>query len=258
MTNYLILIPNSESKQKGGEDLTYRFVSNLKKYNSFIKIQPYRDSIVREIRRFIRESTHEELEQFFELKGDNLRDAVDTMLSVNDEECMSVIKRMSGVMYNSIGFSSLQKFKQDRFNSSVIIIDALFGVLAPQDMIPHYKCKMSMRLFDSTLSKFWKNELRGYFEYVCRDKLVIDLLPNSHKEVIVDSNIDRVSITFAKSYQNSYKVEGHVSKALKGELIHYILGFEQITRNDLKQFKHSKGHVFSEQFSTESEFVYLI
>ena len=53
--NYLILLPNSEGKSRGGdEQLVYRFVSNLNKYNSFLKLQPIRDYIIDEIKKIIR------------------------------------------------------------------------------------------------------------------------------------------------------------------------------------------------------------
>lgn len=258
-TNYIILLPNSEGKNKGGdENLTYRFVSNLKKYNSFIKLQSSRDYIIDEIKKIIRTNSEEELSSFFDLKGENLKFAISTMSALKDEECMNAIERMAGVMYNSINYNSLTTKEKENFHSSIIILDALFGLLKPQDLIPNYKCKVSMRLFDSTLAKFWQKELRGYFEYVCRDKLVIDILPNSHKEMIEkEVGVSRVEIIFAKEKGDSYALEGHLSKDLKGEFVRSIVGQELITMEDLKNFKHSKGHKYNEKFSTGNKLVFL-
>lgn len=256
----MILIPNSEGKIEGGDvDLAYRFVSNLKKNNYFIKLQPQRDLIVDEIRRIIRDYGEEELSVFFDLKGDNLKSAISTMTALKDEECMSAIERMSGVMYNAIEYSSLKDIEKRNFEESVIILDGLFGLLKPLDLIPNYKCKVSMRLFDSTLAKFWQKELRGYFEYVCRDKLVLDVLPNSHREIVSkEGNVNRLEIIFAKKSGDFYKLEGHASKELKGEFIRYVVGFNSISKDDLKKFRHTKGHIYSEEHSNEDMFVYLL
>ena len=260
MVNYIICIPNSEGKVSGGdENLIYRFVSNMKKNNYFLKLQPQRDLIIDEIKRVLRDLSQEEISKFFDLKGENLKDAISTMTALKDEGCMDAIARMSGVMYNSIDYSSLKDIDKERFNNSVLIFDGLFGLLRPLDKIPNYKCKVSMRLFDSTLAKFWNNELRGYLEYICKDKLVIDVLPNSHKEMISkDDNINRLQIIFAKHQGDSFKLEGHASKELKGELVRYIVSFDSISKDDLKKFKHSKGHTFSEKFSSDDELVYII
>ncbi|MFT4244010.1 MAG: peroxide stress protein YaaA [Candidatus Woesearchaeota archaeon] len=260
MVNYIICIPNSEGKASGGdENLIYRFVSNMKKNNYFLKLQPQRDLIIDEIKRILRDLSQEEIFKFFNLNGENLKDAISTMAALKDEECMSVIDRMSGVMYNSIDFDSFSEIEKQRFNDSVLIFDGLFGLLKPQDKIPNYKCKVSMRLFDSTLAKFWSKELKGYLEFVCRDKLVLDILPISHKEMIPkDEKLERIEIVFAKRLGSSYKLEGHASKELKGEFVKYIVGFELISKENLKNFKHSKGHTFSQKFSSEKEFVYIL
>lgn len=259
MVNYILLIPNSEGKIEGGDiNQVYRFISNLKKYNSFVKLQPQRDLIIDEIRRIIRTYDEQELSVFFDLKGENLKNAISNMTALKDEECMPAINRMSGVMYNAINYDSLDETRKNRFNDSVIILDGLFGLLKPLDLIPNYKCKVSMKLFDSTLAKFWQKELLGYFEYVCKDKLVLDVLPNSHRDIIKNfENLDRIEIIFAKQDGDSFKLEGHASKELKGEFINYVTGFDSISKEDLMKFKHSKGHKFNNKFSNESEFIYI-
>ena len=62
---------------------------------------------------------------------------------------------------------------------------------------------------------------------------------------------------FAKAKDDFYILEGHASKELKGEFVKYVLGFEKISRNDLKQFTHSSGHLYSEKFSDKDKVVYL-
>ena len=258
-SKYAILIPNSEGKEIGGEEsLTYRFVSNLKKYNEFITLQTQRETIIDEMRRILTQCSQEELEKFFDLKGENLKQAVSSISTIRDEVCMPAISRMNGVMYKSIDYESFDSKIRERFNANVYIIDGLFGILKPLDLIPNYKCKVSMRIFNSTLSTFWAKELKGFLSYTFKDTLVIDLLPKSHREIInSDEHITRIRISFAKKENNSYKLEGHLSKALKGEFIAFVLSHQTITKEILKQFKHSLGFAYSEQFSTPDEFIYI-
>ena len=260
--DYTILIPNSEGKQSGGDDyLTYRFVSNLKKYNEFLTLQKSRELILDELRRVIRDTPQEQLASFFDLKGDNLKQAIVSMNSIRDEECMPTISRMSGVMYKAIDYEGMDLKKRTRFDKNVIIVDGLFGLLKPQDMIPNYKCKVSMRLFDKTLAKYWSEELKGFLKYICKDSVVIDFLPQSHREIIdKEEGLNRIKITFAKkdpSSESGFKQEGHLSKPLKGEFILYLLEFEKITKDDIKKFKHSLGHTFSKEHSKEDEYIFI-
>ncbi len=259
MSNYIILIPNSESKHFGGdESLTYRLASNLQKYNFFKTLQPNRDLIIDEIKRLIRDSTLDELEYFFDLKDQNLKSAISNMTAFKDEECMNAILRMKGTMYKSIDYEGLSSKKRQLFNQNIIILDALFGLLKPLDMIPNYKCKVSMRLFDKTLAKFWNQELKGFLKYTLKDKIVIDILPQSHREMITPSEDFRyLKISFVKKDKDSFKQEGHTSKILKGELISHFLNFENITIEDIKKFEHTSGHKYSEKFSDENNIIFI-
>lgn len=259
MTNYSILIPNSESKLFGGdESLTYRFVSNLKKYNKFNTLQNTRDLIIEEMKRVIRDYSIEDLENFFDLKGDNLSQAISFITSIKDEECMQAIHRMKGVMFKAIDYESLSTDKREVFNESVLIFDGLFGVISPLDMIPNYRCKISTKLFGTTLSKYWAQELKGFLKYSFKNKIIIDILPQAHREMLdLENDINRVKIVFAKKDGDSFKQEGHNSKILKAELISYILDFKRISRKDLEKFKHSSGHEFSKDFSTKYQIIYL-
>lgn len=259
MSNFVILIPNSESKHSGGdESLTYRLVSNLEKYNTFKTLQPHRDLIIDEIKRVIRDSSQEELETFFDLKNQNLKSAISNMTAFKDEECMPAVSRMKGVMYKAIDYEGLSSNLRNKFNNHVIIVDGLFGLLKPLDMIPNYKCKVSTKIFDSNLAKFWAHELKGFLKYSFKNKIVIDILPQSHRELITQSDdFKYIKISFAKSDGDSYKQEGHFSKVLKGEFISYVLNFDDLIIDDLKKFKHSSGHTFSEKFSDENHLVFL-
>ncbi len=261
MTNYTILLPPSEGKKKGGDETKpYRVVENLKKHNSFNSLQFDREEVYNKLREALNELSQEEVEKIFDVKGKKLQESIESILDMLNSPTLNAINRFDGVMFKSINYEKLNEDKKNRFDSSVIFIDGLFGLLRPLDLTPEYKLKIGSKFLDINLVKFWKLRLKGHFDFLFKEKIVIDILPESHRKVVsYYSNIEYFEITFMDfiGEKNKYKQAGHNSKVLKGEIINYILKFETISRNDLEKFSHSSGYEYSQELSSDKKIVYL-
>jgi cytoplasmic iron level regulating protein YaaA (DUF328/UPF0246 family) len=277
MTNYILLLPPSEGKTKGGiEDLSFRRVENSKQYNSFIELQNVREEVYNKLREAINEIDETSLEKVFGVKGKNLHASSSTILDMLNSPTMPAIERFSGVMFKAINYEKLDLAEKENFNSTVIFIDGMFGLLRPQDYLPEYKLKITSKYLDIDVTKFWKERLLVEFDILFRDKLVIDILPEAHRKVLtLPTNINYVQITFmdfvpTKSDKNKqsevssmdkiggkFKQAGHNSKELKGELVRYLVSFENIKREKLESFSHSSGYKYSKELSNEAKVVYL-
>ncbi|MCA9497407.1 MAG: peroxide stress protein YaaA [Nanoarchaeota archaeon] len=259
MTNYIILLPPSEGKQKGGdESKVFRLVQNQKRYNYFISLRSDREYIYDKLRKAIGEVSEIELEKILELKGKNLQEAVEIMLDLLNEGTMPAIERYDGLMFKAIDYSKLNEKSKVRFDESVVFVDGFFGLLKAQDLIPEYKLKISSKFLDINISNFWKERLAGYFNALFREKIIIDLLPESHKKIVgYSENNEIYSIKFCEFKSGKLVNVGHESKKLKGEIVRFIVSKERISKNDLKEFSHSLGYKFSEEYSTEREIIYL-
>jgi len=279
-TNYIILLPPSEGKKTGGDSSKpTRIVQNFKKYNNFISLNNDRELILETLQNLIfskglgivskknslklkkiislAEDT-KELEKIFELKEKNLQDAIEITCDLLNEGTMPTISRYDGVMFKAINYENMSENLKNNFNYSVLFIDGMFGLLKPQDLIPRYKLKITSKIGEINITKYWRENLGSYFRYLFKEKLVIDILPSAHRKVVkFDEEDNYVSIKFCKIKDNKLVNVGHDSKKLKGDLINYIVSFENISRSDLEKFEHVDGYKFSEKYSLKNELVYL-
>lgn len=263
MSDYIILLPPSEGKSKAGDETKpYRMVKNLRKYNSFINLEIEREFIYNSLRDSLQKLSESELEKVFELKGSNLQEAIEVLSDLLNKETMPAIQRYSGVMFNAIEYSSLEEKRKENFDSSVIFVDGMFGLLRPQDYIPEYKLKINSKFLKIDVSKYWKEHLKSDFQELFRNKTVIDLLPEAHRKVVEYKGAKEVfKIGFAEKKNNKIVATGHNSKKLKGGLIRHIVARERVDEDYLKTFKHSEGYIFSEKHSNldteEKELIFL-
>lgn len=263
MANYIMLLPPSESKNKGGDETKpYRLTENLEKYNYFKKLNSQREFIYDKLRETIQHSSIEEVEKIFELKNKNLHTAIENTYDLLNQETLPSIKRYSGTMFKSINYDNFSEKQKENFNKTTIFIDGMFGLLKPQDLIPDYKLKITTKIGDLNITNFWQKELQFILNKEFKNKIVIDILPQTHKKVIDIKNNSYpfeqyIEISFCDKKGNKIKQAGHNSKELKGELINYITKFEDITRKDLENFSHNSGYFFSKELSNEKEIIFL-
>lgn len=258
MSNYIILLPPSETKKKSGDETKpYRIVKNLKKYNHFISLETDREYVYGKLREAIAEENSEEIERTFELKGDKLHEAIDIISDLLNENTLPAIERYQGVMFNSIDYNSFKEPEKKNFDESTIFIDAMFGLLKTTDYIPNYKLKITSKFLDMNITKFWKERLEAYFDTLFREKLIIDILPQSHRKIVNYNGANVIKIRFCTIKNDKLADVGHDSKKLKGEIIRYIISKNFIRREDLEEFSHSSGYKYSKEHSKDDEIVYM-
>ena len=164
---------------------------------------------------------------------------------------MKAIERFDGVMFKAIDYESLSNEEQEKFNSSILFIDALFGLLKAQDLIPNYKLKIASKIDERKLDKFWKEKLKDVLRKEAKGKLIIDLLPEAHRKVLDEESFEVIiQITFLEEKNGRIKQAGHLSKQLKGEIIQYLVQKEHLDDVYIKEFTHSEGYAFSKEHSS--------
>lgn len=253
-TNYVILLPPSEGKNKGG-DIIY---SDVKNKNSFMDIHLNREYIYQDLLDVIESSDEKTLEKVFDLKGNNLKEAIENTKVLDQNQTLSSIDRYSGVMFKSIDYLSLNEDQKENFNSSVLFIDGMFGLLKPQDKIPNYKLKITSKIGSLNITKYWKENLKQLFNKEFNEKLIIDILPEAHRKVVnFSKSKEHLSVIFYVKKGDKVKQAGHESKVLKGEIIRYILEKDKVDKEYIKNFKHSLGYDYCEELSGDNLVAFL-
>ncbi|MFT5386940.1 MAG: cytoplasmic iron level regulating protein YaaA (DUF328/UPF0246 family), partial [Candidatus Omnitrophota bacterium] len=135
MTKTLILIPPSEGKQKGGTNPPLKKVTK--------NVAPILERL---------QNYSGDFEKLIGVKGKNLEQAIAANTQILTNPTLPSIERYCGVVYDGISYESLNKRSREFFNTHVRIISALFGLVAPLDLLPEYKLKIDK--LDAT--KHWR------------------------------------------------------------------------------------------------------
>ena len=258
-TNYTILLPPSEGKNSNSTNDKYSIEKLNKTNNSFIELDTLRYQISSNLKDSINSSDEIKHEKILDLKGNNLKSAIQKTLNFENELTTSTINRYDGVMFKAINYNDMSQVQKENFNNSVIFIDGMFGLLKPQDLIPDYKLKITSKFGRFNMTSFWKENLYEKLNKIFQNtELVIDILPGAHRKVVNFSNAENyVEIMFATIKDGKLKNAGHESKKLKGEIINFIVEHNTISIDKLKTWKHSSGYSYDAKNSNEHLLVFL-
>ena len=262
MSNYIILLPPSESKAEGGN----KEYASIKDFNYNNTLNKKREHLYTNLLSYINNTSIDGLKDFFGITKDDLvLQAKGLLQNHNKEKTLTVIERYTGVMFKYLDYHSLNQQSKQNAEDSILIIDGLFGLLTITDLIPNYKLpigskfKTSNQIFN--ISKYWKDNLKNHFKKTFSNKIVLDILPQSHREVvdnaIIKSHNNYYKINFYEMKNDTPKNSGHISKQLKGEFIRYILSFNEINLKIIQRFQHSRGYKYSGEISNGNDIVFL-
>lgn len=218
--NNIILIPPSEGKAEGGNSDPLKSVSG----------------ITEDLIEAIKEADPKKL---YGLKEKALEKAITVNKEILSSKTMPAIERYTGVVYDAIEYQTL-KNKSD-FNSRVLIVSGLFGLVRPTDLIPNYRLKIDKL----KAAKLWLNSNSKKLE----DKFVIDLLPQAHKKAVKYKN--GIAVEFVLKKAGKKMPAGHQGKHIKGRFVRWLIENNVTDPERFKDFKEEGYKWTSEVFLKE-------
>ncbi len=96
---------------------------------------------------------------------------------------LEVINRYSGVMFNAIDYSWMNKQWKDFFENQFLILSWMYGILRPLDMIWNYKLPIESKWL---LDFWWDKVVREINNF--KIDYVVNLLPISYSKLILWKN----------------------------------------------------------------------
>ena len=103
---------------------------------------------------------------------------------------------------------------------NIFIFSGLFGMVTSLTLIPEYKLKMNVL----SLDHHWKDVIT---ESLKDEDVVVDLLPVHRKAYNAGKNVKKIDFFVKKGKKSS---AGHFGKAVKGQLVNYIVKNRNINR----------------------------
>ena len=147
---------------------------------------------------------------------------------VFNSNCAHAIERYTGIVYKNLEWSSFSKKEQQFMDSHFYIFSGLFGMVKPLTLIPNYKLKMNVL----SLEHHWKETLTNTLK---DEDLVIDLLPQVHRKAYIpQDNVKKIDFIVMKKGKKASA--GHFGKAVKGQLIKYIVQNQITSIDDFDKF----------------------
>ena len=147
---------------------------------------------------------------------------------VFNSNCAHAIERYTGIVYKNLDWSSFSKKEKQFMDSYFYIFSGLFGMVKPLTLIPNYKLKMNVL----SLEHHWKETLTNTLK---DEDLVIDLLPQVHRKAYIpQDNLKKIDFIVMKKGKKASA--GHFGKAVKGQLIKYIVQNQITSIDDFDKF----------------------
>lgn len=162
---------------------------------------------------------------------------------------MPAVERYTGTLYKELDWASLPAAARRRGEAQVRIVSGLWGLVAPTDPIPAYRCKMSARLDPlGGLTPWWRPRLAPVVADLVAGRVVWDLLPGEHEQAMTwapdgapGAPARRVTVRFVDA---GGQTVSHWNKLLKGALVRWVLTSQPTAPEDLARFEHPLGYRF--------------
>jgi cytoplasmic iron level regulating protein YaaA (DUF328/UPF0246 family) len=128
--------------------------------------------------------------------------------------CRPAHEIYSGVLYQALDWQDFSQTAKARGEKSILIISALFGLVAMNDVIPTYKAKIKSATWRTVISEYL--DARG-------DDLIIDARSSTYQGVWTPPPSKTVAIRVFQIKAGKKSVITHMSKKYRGELTRLLL-----------------------------------
>lgn len=162
----LILLPPSESKTGRA-----RGRSVVHEHLSFPELSATRQSVAEAVAKV---SAHPDAAAMLGVSP-NLTAEIARNLVLHTAPAMPASRVYSGVLYDALGYATLDSVAKRRANRWLVVVSALYGAVRPTDAIAPYRLSMAVNLPDvGPLASAWKPELSRVLPDLAGRGIVVD------------------------------------------------------------------------------------
>ena len=165
-----------------------------------------------------------------------------------------------GLQYQHIAPNVLDEEALDYLQKNLRILSGFYGILRAFDGVVPYRLEMQARLACDgykNLYTFWNSLL--YDELIKDDREVLNLASKEYSKAVepyVKDEVSFVSCVFGTYVKGKLKVKATEAKMARGEMVRFLAENEVDTLDGGKEFS-GLGYSFSEELSTEKEYVFI-
>ncbi len=238
----LILVPPSEGKALGGEGVPWHAADGAEQHPLFTM----RSEVVGALGERVAEpASAGDLSKLFGVSGAALARAVAADSALDTAPTLPAVERYDGVLYQHLELDSMTPGQRRRLDRSVRIVSGLWGLVAPHELIPDYRLKMSASLEGlGKLSTWWRGALSELVAAEARGAELWDLLPNEHAAALSPPprSVRTTAVFLSPDRSGRLVPVSHWNKALKGALVSHLVRHPSATVEDLLEWDHPAGY----------------
>ena len=204
-----ILLAPSETKKSGGE-LSFNPNTLL-----FDTLTPHRMKLLHKYINVLQQGDMQVLSKMFGIKKE--ADILKNKRDIIHELTMKAIERYTGVAFDYLGYSKLDKDAQTYIDNNVILFSNLWGPIRADDLIPEYKLKQGESVADIKPEKFYNEHAAHLMEEYLKDEEILDLRAGFYDKFYKPAK-PYTTLKFIKDG----KVVSHWAKAYRGIVLREI------------------------------------
>lgn len=153
-------------------------------------------------------------------------------------------------LFSGVSYKAMQASNLEVENNKVYILDALYGLIRPDDNIHRYRLDFTMNVCGN-LYEYWKKPIEIYMQKRHKHDVLIDLSSKEFSPLISDCpNVYRIDFTLAHS-----RISNVLLKQMRGKMTRYLLDKNINSLTELQKIK-IEGFEYNPQLSSSTNFIF--
>lgn len=195
----------------------------------------------------------EDLSKIMKIKDKLLTETINNISNYNNLKSHPALFLYDGVSFSNL---SLEKYSTENIiyaNKYCRILSAFYGVLTPMTLIKPYRLDMTMKIMETSLYNFWKENINNFFQ---EKELIINLASKEFSKIIDRKKFSVVDIDFFILENNNLKINSNEAKKMRGKMLDYFIlnKIEDISK--IKNF-NDNNYIFSQELSSENKYIFI-
>lgn len=189
------------------------FNENVTNYGKKIELRKE----TKELLNILKSWNKEEIKQTFRVSDEIMETVYQYYNQFDLNQSHLAFSLYQGTSYQSLNYDALSMTEKDYLNQNVIVIDAFYGLIKPNDLIKPYRLDFTVKNLD--LRSRWKKIINDYLKSV--DEPILSLT-SSEFSGLINSKIPYFEVSFYDMVKGKMKAVSVYNKQNRGALLQYI------------------------------------
>jgi len=182
----------------------------------------------------------------------------------NSDNAKQAVLAFRGDVYTGLDADSFDEADLAFAQEHLRILSGLYGILKPLDLMQPYRLEMGTKLTNKqgkNLYEFWHEKITDRLNEdieASDSKVIVNLASKEYFKSVKPKLLkgDLYNVNFKEDKNGTYKIVAFFAKKARGMMCNYIIKNKITNPEHLKGFDY-EGYTYSEDLSTEREFIFI-